>query len=211
MIPKTAPSASAIKELRRAARTTAASSGNRSRKLGAPDSSASAIGRTPLCVLGCRFDDQFTFHRVVSAAAVLVADDAVLGRFVHVDRELRDLPGDHHRVGVGADDLEAVDHVRRGDVEGHRAVGRDRDRIGPEDELLGDNVGRVVVLADLFDPGIREAWVLVQRVGVDRPAVVVDHLDANRGGAVGDGADEAGDQQHREHEPDLLVAVDIHL
>src|SRR6056297_997360 len=73
------------------------------------------------------FGDDFhrPFHRVVGRPAVLVTEQAVLLGAVHFDRERRDLARNRHGVGVRAHDFEAVNHVCRGHVEGHRAVSRD--------------------------------------------------------------------------------------
>src|SRR5512147_500716 len=69
-----------------------------------------------------RDDVQLGHHRVVGDAAVLVAGDQVLARS-KLGGELADVPRDHHRLAIGAHDLEAVRHVRGGEMERHRRVG----------------------------------------------------------------------------------------
>ena len=60
---------------------------------------------------------------MVSDAAVLVADDLVLTRFVERVGDLGHLTGDHHRVDGGPGDHEPVDHVLGGDQERHVGPG----------------------------------------------------------------------------------------
>jgi hypothetical protein len=144
---------------------------------------------------------------VVAQPAVFVAHDQVLSRCEH-SRELADVPWDHHRIAVRADDAESMGDIRAREPERDRLAGRDANLGRLKREHHRDhNDGRP--LRRRRHPALPEPRVVPHFGRIDR-LDVTGWLQRAAGDANRDGRDKRHDEKARRPHPDFFVERDIH-